>query len=206
LQLPAILGDRRARRIGLLGGSFNPAHAGHRHISLLALSHLDLDEIWWMVSPQNPLKSSDGMAPQQERIAGALAVAQHPRIKVTGIEAQLGSRYTADTLTILCQRFPRSRFVWLMGADNLLQISRWEKWRKIFQLAPIAIFARPPYSLMALKGRAARVFAPARLNLRASRRLALMEPPAWVFFPTKLDPLSATEIRSQQRRSGRRLS
>ncbi|HWK43889.1 MAG TPA: nicotinate-nucleotide adenylyltransferase [Stellaceae bacterium] len=206
MQLPAILGDRRARRIGLLGGSFNPAHAGHRHISLLALSHLDLDEIWWMVSPQNPLKSSDGMAPQQERIAGALAVAQHPRIKVTGIEAQLGSRYTADTLTILCQRFPRSRFVWLMGADNLLQISRWEKWRKIFQLAPIAIFARPPYSLMALKGRAARVFAPARLNLRASRRLALMEPPAWVFFPTKLDPLSATEIRSQQRRSGRRLS
>jgi len=154
-----------------------------------------------MVSPQNPLKSSDGMAPQQERIAGALAVAQHPRIKVTGLEAQLGSRYTADTLTILRQRFPRSRFVWLMGADNLLQISRWENWRKIFQLAPIAVFARPPYSLMALKGRAARVFAPFRLNLRASRRLASIEPPAWVFFPTKLDPLSATEIRSQQRRS-----
>ncbi|MBO0712928.1 MAG: nicotinate-nicotinamide nucleotide adenylyltransferase, partial [Acetobacteraceae bacterium] len=123
-------GGRRHRRIGLLGGSFNPAHGGHLHVSLLALRHLALDEIWWLVSPQNPLKPADGMAPFANRLEQARRVAaEHPRIRVTDLENRLGaSRYTADTLQALRRRFPRLRFVWLMGGDNLVQIPRWQRW------------------------------------------------------------------------------
>ena len=195
------LGDRRARKIGLLGGSFNPAHRGHLHISQLALKHLDLDEVWWLVSPQNPLKPVDGMAPLDERLAQATAVAQHSHIRVTDIEASLGSRYTADTLVALKKRFPATRFIWLMGADNLKQIGRWERWTRIFQLAPIAVFARPAYSLPALGSVDARRFARYRMFPGSVRRLATAPPPAWVFFATRLDPLSATAIRVRRRRS-----
>ena len=195
------LGDRRARKIGLLGGSFNPAHRGHLHISNLALKHLDLDEIWWLVSPQNPLKPVEGMAPLAERLAQAAGVAQHSHIRVTDIEASLGSRYTADTLVALKKRFPATRFIWLMGADNLKQIGRWERWTRIFQLAPIAVFARPAYSLPALGSVAARRFARYRMFPGSVRRLATAPPPAWVFFATRLDPLSATAIRVRRRRS-----
>lgn len=201
MPLAPSLGDRRARKVGLLGGSFNPAHRGHLHISNLALKHLDLDEIWWLVSPQNPLKPVAGMAPLAERLAQAAAVAQHSHIRVTDIEASLGSRYTADTVTALKKRFPSTRFVWLMGADNLKQISRWERWARIFQLVPIAIFARPAYSLPALGSLAARRFARHRLFPGSARRLATAPPPAWVFFATRLDPLSATAIRVRRRRS-----
>ncbi|MBF0335509.1 MAG: nicotinate-nicotinamide nucleotide adenylyltransferase, partial [Alphaproteobacteria bacterium] len=151
-------GDRRRRRIGILGGSFNPAHDGHRHISLLALARLRLDEVWWLVSPQNPLKTVAGMAPFAQRLAGARRVARHPRIRVTGIEAALGTRFTADTLAVLRRRFPRARFVWLMGEDNLLQIPRWERWLSIFRGVPIAVFARGSFTLKVLGGRAARRF------------------------------------------------
>ncbi|HVJ51131.1 MAG TPA: nicotinate-nucleotide adenylyltransferase [Aliidongia sp.] len=184
-----------------MGGSFNPAHRGHRHISLLALRRLALDEVWWLVSPQNPLKPVQGMAPFAERVTAAAEIASHPRIRIADIEARLGTRYTADTLAALRQRFPATRFVWLMGADNLRQIQRWERWTRIFELAPIAVFARPAYSLGALGGLAAHRFGRSRIDPHMARRLAAMPPPAWVFFATRLDPLSATAIRSQRRRS-----
>jgi nicotinate-nucleotide adenylyltransferase len=188
----------RRRRVGLLGGSFNPAHGGHLHISLEALKRLGLDEVWWLVSPQNPLKPRAGMGSLAERLAGARAVASHPRIKVTDLERRLGTTYTADTLAALTRRFPRIRFVWLMGADNLLQISRWDRWQNIFHLVPIAVFARPSYSLASLSGPAARRYARQRVSLRDARRLADTDPPAWVFLPTRLDARSATDIRSRR--------
>jgi nicotinate-nucleotide adenylyltransferase len=162
---------------------------------------LALDEIWWLVSPQNPLKPVRGMAPFAERLEAARRVADHPRIKLTDLEARLGSRFTAHTLTALRTRFPRTRFVWLMGADNLRQIPQWESWTRIFALAPIAVFARPAYSLGALRGLAAQRFARRRVGPSRARRLAEMTPPAWVFFATRLDPLSGTALRERRRRA-----
>ncbi len=189
----------QGRRIGLLGGSFNPAHGGHLHISRLALSRLDLDEVWWLVSPQNPLKPAAGMAPFVERLeAAARVAAAERRIRVSDIEARLGSTYTADTLKALRRRFPRARFVWLMGGDNLAQFPHWKQWQDIFRTAPIAVFDRPSTALTALAGIAARHFARARVPASAARRLALMAPPAWVFFRTRLDPRSATRIRAER--------
>ncbi len=148
LDLPPLLGDRRHRRVGLLGGSFNPAHDGHLHVSREALKRLRLDEIWWLVSPQNPLKPVAGMASLADRLVGARNVAgMGAHIRVTDLEARLGTRYTADTLAALRRRFPRTRFVWLMGADNLRQISRWDRWERIFALAPIAVFDGLPILL-----------------------------------------------------------
>jgi len=190
------------RRVGLLGGSFNPAHEGHRDIALAALGRLDLDEVWWMVSPQNPLKPVDGMAPFAERLKAARAFARHPRIRATGIEAMLGTRYTADTLRALARRFPRTRFVWLMGADNLAQIARWAEWQEIFHTVAIAVFDRPTYCFRALAGLAARRFARRRLAVSAAGALVGTEPPAWVFLFTRLNPTSASAIRA--RRTGTR--
>jgi nicotinate-nucleotide adenylyltransferase len=183
-----------------LGGSFNPAHGGHLHISWLALKFLDLDQIWWLVSPQNPLKPIDGMAPFAVRLEGARRIAEADRrILVTDLESRLGpSRYTADTLKTLRRRFPRLRFVWLMGGDNLVQIPKWERWPDIFRSVPIAVFDRPSYSLTALSGLAAKRFARYRVAASDERRLAEMEPPAWVFFHTRLDDRSATRIRSDR--------
>jgi nicotinate (nicotinamide) nucleotide adenylyltransferase/ribosome silencing factor RsfS/YbeB/iojap len=184
-----------------LGGSFNPAHGGHRHVSLLALKHLDLDQVWWLVSPQNPLKPVDGMAPFADRLERARQIAgAHPRIIVIDLESRLGpSRYTADTLSALRRRFTRLRFVWLMGGDNLVQIPRWERWTEIFRTVPIAVFDRPSYSLKALSGRAAKHFARARVPASEARQLAEIKPPAWVFFHTPLDTRSATGIRSERK-------
>lgn len=185
-------------RVGLLGGSFNPAHGGHRHISLLALKRLGLHEVWWLVTPQNPLKSRSEMAPFLERVRAAQDVARHPRIRVTDIEARLGTAHTADTLVLLKRRYPRCRFVWLMGADNLQQISAWKDWQRIFQMVPIAVFARPPYSRVALMGRSAHVFAPYRLPAWQAHTLAFRHPPAWVFLHTRAHSGSATRIRAGQ--------
>ncbi len=180
-----------------MGGSFNPPHGGHLHISRLALRALDLDEVWWLVSPQNPLKAAADMAPFAERLRRAEAVAAADRrIRVTGIEARLGSTYTADTLQALRRRFPRARFVWLMGGDNLAQIPYWKRWPDIFRAVPVAVFARPGTSLRALAGVAAQRFARARVQHRAVRRLANLAPPAWAFFHTRLDARSATAIRT----------
>ena len=170
------------------------------HLSLTALKCLDLDEVWWLVSPQNPLKPVAGMAPFADRIERARKTAAgHNRIRVTDLENRLGgSHYTADTLRILRRRFPRLRFVWLMGGDNLAQIPHWERWTEIFRTVPIAVFDRPSYSLKALAGRAARRFARHRLMAGAARRLAETKPPAWAFFHTRLDPSSATRIRAER--------
>lgn len=192
---------RRQRHpvIGLLGGSFNPAHEGHRHISLLALKRLRLDEVWWLVSPQNPLKPVAGMAPFEQRLAGARAIARHPRIRVSGIEAQLATTYTAETLRKLRRRLPRIRFVWLMGADNLSQFHRWKDWQQIFHTVPVAVLARPTYCLRALASEAAHRFARNRVPESASGLLGQRQPPAWSFLVGPLSPLSATAIRAQRR-------
>jgi len=201
LALPRSLGDRRSRRVGLLGGSFNPAHHGHLHVSREALKRLDLDEVWWLVSPQNPLKPVKGMAPFEARLAGARKLARHPRIFVTDLEQRLGTRFTTDTLTELRRRFPRTRFVWLMGADNLAQIRHWERWREIFRLAAVAVFDRPTYCLRALAGLAAQRFKGRRKPPHGVRRLAEAERPAWAFFPIRLDPTSATALRARRGRT-----
>jgi nicotinate-nucleotide adenylyltransferase len=190
----------RGQRIGLLGGSFNPAHGGHLTISDAALRRLGLDEVWWLVSPQNPLKPKTGMAPLAERLAGArAAIDGRPRVRATAIEADLGTLYTLDTLRALTRRFPGVRFVWLMGADNLVQIDRWAGWPQIFRSVPVAVFDRPNYSLRASAAKAAQRFRRARLPEGQCGRLAETEPPAWVFLHATRDPRSATEIRAQGR-------
>jgi len=188
-------------RVGLLGGSFNPAHAGHRHIAVLALDRLGLDAVWLLVSPQNPLKARAGMAPLDLRLDGAQRMARHPRIVATAIEGELGTRYTADTLDALRRRFPRTRFVWLMGADNLAQISRWQDWASIFRRTPVAVFARPPYSLQALGSKAAQRFRAARTSAPGAGRLGRKAPPCWAFLPIPLHPASATAIRRRKARA-----
>jgi nicotinate-nucleotide adenylyltransferase len=192
------------RRIGLLGGSFNPAHAGHLHLSLWALRLLRLDAVWWLVSPQNPLKPTQGMAPLAERLEGARRLIRHPRIRALALEADLGTRHTADTLAALRARFPRDRFVWLIGADNLIQMPRWRRWSFIFHAVPVAVFARPTYSLRALSGTAARRFARFRVRGPRARGLADRIPPAWAFFPMPLHFESSTRIRSVRQSQGER--
>lgn len=188
-------------RIGLLGGSFNPAHEGHRHISLLALKYLHLDELWWLVSPQNPLKSANDMAPFAERLTSAHAMARHPRIRISDIETRLHTRYTADTLHALRTRYPQTRFVWLMGADNLAQIPHWERWTEIFQSVPIAVFDRATYSYRALAGKAAQRFAKQRIEGRNAGTLADHKAPAWVYFHARRHPASASSIRARHAKS-----
>ncbi|MBI1178916.1 MAG: nicotinate-nucleotide adenylyltransferase [Alphaproteobacteria bacterium] len=193
----------RGRRIGLLGGSFNPAHQAHVMISLQAIRHLGLDEVWWLVSPQNPLKPTKGMAPLAERLAGARRVAGTARIRPTDIEAALGTRYTVDTLAALKQRYPQTFFVWLIGADNMVQMPRWKQWECIFRLAPVAILARPTYSLPAMSSTAAKRFGTRRVPVEHARALATMTPPAWTFIHFRHDPTSATAIRARRRAHSR---
>lgn len=182
--------------VGLLGGSFNPAHEGHLHISQEALKRLSLDQVWWLVSPQNPLKPAAGMAPLADRMASARRIAASDRrIIVTDIETRLGTTFTAETLQQLKARHPRLRFIWLMGSDNLIQIPRWRAWETIFNTVPIAVFTRPAYDLRALLGKAAQRYGRCRLPTYASRRLARKSPPAWVFLNFRRHKASATAIR-----------
>jgi nicotinate-nucleotide adenylyltransferase len=189
---------RGRRCIGLLGGSFNPAHAGHVHISRVALARLGLDEVWWLVSPQNPLKPETGMAPFADRLAAARDLAGNRRIRASGIEARLGTRYTVDTVAALRRRCPGFRFVWLIGADNLMELPRWRRWADLFGRVPIAVFARRPYSLRALSGLAAQRFARFRMPEAAAAALAGREPPAWVFLHCRTHAASATVIRESR--------
>ncbi len=186
------------KRIGLLGGSFNPAHEGHLHITRLALDRLGLDQVWWMVSPQNPLKPPEGMAPLSSRLREAEALVDDARVVVTDIERQLGTHYSVDTLRALKNRHPDTRFVWVMGADNLIRFWRWKEWRAIFRCVPIAVFARPSYSFRALKAKAARRFAGAMVRETRAASLADMTPPAWVFMRTMTNPASSTLIRGRR--------
>ncbi len=181
--------------VGLLGGSFNPPHDGHLEISRVALKRLELDELWWLVSPQNPLKPSQGTPPLAQRLAAARAMVRHPRLRVTGVEALLGTTFTARTLEHLDVLFPGVRFVWLMGADNLVQITDWQDWQQIFRTANVAVFDRPSYSLKALASKAAHSFSAWRLPERRARELARQDPPAWVFIHNRLNPRSSTELR-----------
>ena len=190
-------------RIGLLGGSFNPAHDGHRQITLDALQRLGLDQVWWLVSPQNPLKGTGDMAPLAERLATARRTARHPRVRVSDIETLLGTTYTAKTIKLMCHHFPKVRFVWLMGADNLVQIPAWQDWTRIFNSVAVAVFDRPSYSLRACAGQAARRFARHRLPEGRARRVATRCPPAWVFLHSRLNASSATALRAAQRRGPR---
>lgn len=200
--MPGVSRDT-TRRIGLLGGSFNPAHPGHRHISLEAMKRLGLDEIWWLVSPQNPLKSGDGMEPLPTRVARARQVAAHPRIRVDAPELLLGTRYTLDTVRALRRIYPKARFVWLMGADILPQLVDWAGWRDLFATIPLAAFARPGWGYAALAARAPRTFARYRVDWENARQLASCEPPAWCFIPSRLDSHSATAIRAVRPRRTR---
>lgn len=185
----------RGLRVGLLGGSFNPAHAGHRHIAEEALRRLDLDAVWWLVSPQNPLKSPAEMAPAPVRVAHARAVADHPRMVVTALEDRLGTRYTRDTLAALRRRFRSTRFVWLMGADNLLQMPRWQGWTQIFATVPVAVLDRSPYSVRMVGGKAFQRYRRRTARSGSPVRLAECQPPALAILRIRRHPASATAIR-----------
>ena len=188
--------QKSKRRIGLLGGSFNPAHEGHVHISELSLDMLGLDEIWWLVSPQNPLKSTSDMANLEDRVATAKAVVKSlPTIQISDVERKLGTRYTVDTLKALKTKHSDCDFVWIMGADNLRQMFKWKGWRTIFRTLPIAVFPRAPYSLRALSGRAAKCFGGARIPSAQAKKLVDLQAPAWVFLKAPTHGQSATRIR-----------
>lgn len=187
------------RTVGLLGGSFNPAHEGHRHISLQALKLLGLDAVWWMVSPQNPLKPAKGMAALDTRLAGARAAGRHPRIIVTDIERHLHTRYTADTLAALRRHFPSTRFVWLMGMDNLRQIHRWQEWQKIFQMAPVAVLNRPPQGEILKSCPALERFRRSLLPQERARLLKKSPPPVWTILHIPLNSQSATALRAKRK-------
>jgi nicotinate-nucleotide adenylyltransferase len=183
-------------KIGLFGGTFDPPHDAHRAACLIAMRRLGLDRVWWMVTPGNPLKDTRGLSPLADRIAAAQALANHPRIIVTGLEAAIGARYTFDTVRYLKAHCPGVDFVWIMGADNLRSFHRWENWRGIAGLVPIAVVDRLGPSLYALGGTAAQALARFRIPERAARSLAGRKPPAWVYLHGLKSPLSSTALRA----------
>ena len=187
--------NRKGPVTGLLGGSFNPAHGGHRRITLFAMSALGLDEAWWLVSPGNPLKPKAGMAPLAARVKSARRVARRAPIRVTAIERELGTRYTVDTLRALMRRYPKRRFVWLMGSDNLAQFHRWKHWRQIARTMPIAVIARPGYDDDAVASPAMAWLRPYRLTAAGFRNRGEWSAPALIELRFDPDPRSATAIR-----------
>jgi nicotinate-nucleotide adenylyltransferase len=182
--------------IGLLGGSFDPAHRGHAHITREALKRFGLDKVWWLVSPGNPLKAR-GPAPLDKRVAYARDVMQHPRVEVTGIEVQLNTRYTAQTLAALRAQYRGVRFVWLMGADNLAQFHLWQDWRQIMQTVPVGVLARPGERISARMSRAAALYAAHRIPGRYSQLLPKARTPAWCFVNVPMMDLSSSAIRAK---------
>ncbi len=185
------------QRVGLLGGSFDPPHAGHLHITRAALARFGLDRIWWLVSPGNPLKAR-GPAAIGARVAAARAlISGNGRIVVTDLEARLGTRATADTLGRLGALYPGVRFVWLMGSDNLVQFHRWERWRDILNSVPVGVLARPGSTLAARNAVAARAFARARLPETAARSLGRIAPPVWCMVNLPLHAASSSAIRAR---------
>ncbi len=182
------------QRIGLLGGSFDPPHGGHLHISRWALKEFGLDRVWWLVSPGNPLKKQ-GPAPMAKRMAACRALINEPRIKVTDIEERLGTRYTAATLQELLPRYPGVRFVWLMGADNLADFHRWKDWDWIMQTVPVGVLARPGEQLAAGCSPAARRYRQYRLSARRSTALPFRQAPCWSLLNGPMLDISSTDIR-----------
>ncbi|MDX7949971.1 nicotinate-nucleotide adenylyltransferase [Lichenihabitans sp. Uapishka_5] len=191
-------------RIGLFGGSFNPAHEGHRLASLIALRRLRLDRVWWLVSPGNPLKDPHDLQRLDARLDRARAIARHPQIDVTAIEATLGLRYTADILRVLTQRCPGVRFVWIMGADNLRSFPRWHRWTDILRTVPIAVVDRPGDTIRGRQGQAWSMLQRWRIPEHAARSLAALAPPAIVTLHGPRSPQSSTALRrAALRRDGR---
>jgi nicotinate-nucleotide adenylyltransferase len=199
LTLPRLPPHAPGMRIGLLGGSFNPPHEGHALVTRLALARLGLDRVWWLVTPGNPLKSPAELAVLQARVAAAQALVHGPKVAVSDIEAQIGARYTYDTLRWLRRRAPGVRFVWIMGADNLRQFHLWRHWRGIAALAPILVVDRPGSTLRAMSGPAAAALARARVPESDARRFAALKPPALMFLHGRRSDLSSTLLRASRR-------
>jgi nicotinate-nucleotide adenylyltransferase len=186
------------QRIGLFGGSFNPAHRGHLMVALFALKRLKLDWVWWLVSPQNPLKDPRETGEYAGRLAFTRRIARHPRFIVSDLEKQIGSRTTAETLDRLAPVLRRAKFIWIMGADSFANLHKWNDWIDIPETLPLAFLARPGYSIRALSGRAAIRYAQSRLPTAPAAALPDCRPPAWVFLPMPLRPESSTAIRRRR--------
>ncbi|MCV0429580.1 MAG: nicotinate-nucleotide adenylyltransferase [Roseibium sp.] len=186
-------------RIGIFGGSFNPPHSGHRLVAATALKRLGLDQIWWFVTPGNPLKSHSDLAPLQNRMRMASALADHPRMKVTAYETVLGTPYTARTILALRSMRPATRFVWVMGADNLASFHKWQDWRAIIGSVPVAIVDRPGASLSVMSSPMAQAYEKYRLPEEVAGLLADMNAPVWTFLHTPLDRTSSTELRQNKK-------
>lgn len=182
--------------IGLLGGSFDPPHSGHVHISKVALKRFRLDQLWWLVSPGNPLKAK-GPAPLDERMQASAALMRHPKVEVTDLEAKLQTRYTAETLFKLIHSYPGVRFVWLMGADNLEQFDKWQDWNWIMDTVTIGVMARPGDRIGARNSKAARIYRQFKLSGRSSAALAKSEAPRWCFINIPMTDASSTAIRER---------
>lgn len=190
----------RGMKVGLYGGSFNPAHEGHAHVAETARKRLGLDRVIWLVSPQNPLKSADELEPLSRRVAGVRRFARGRAMVISDAETALGSTYTLDTLRALKARFPGVRFVWIMGADSLAGFHRWRGWTQIMKGAPVAVISRPWISLKSRFSPAAQRFAKSRRPANAARVLARAGPPSWVFLTGPLNFQSSTALRGRMGR------
>lgn len=183
-------------RVGLLGGSFDPPHGGHLHISKWAMKEFGLDRVWWLVSPGNPLKA-EGPADLDRRMDACNALNDHPRIIVTDLERRFGTRYTAETLTALQARYSGVRFVWLMGADNLAEFHHWDRWQDIMNMMPIGVMARPDQQIAAGCSPAARMYRRKRLSSRRSNALPFKQAPCWSLLTGPMVNMSSTQIRAR---------
>ena len=182
-------------KIGLFGGSFNPPHEGHLHASELALQRARLNQVWWLVTPGNPLKDHSNLAPLEQRIKSCREIAGHPKIKITAFEASLNVRYTADTLRLIMQKRPRLKFVWIMGADNLASFHLWQDWRSIAAMMPIVVIDRPGATLSYVSAPAALALSRYRVDEDDAARLPGLRPPAWTFVHGPRNSLSSTKLR-----------
>ena len=183
-------------RIGLLGGSFDPPHSGHMHISKWAIKEFSLDRIWWLVSPGNPLKK-DAPADLDRRLSACNKLVNHPKVIVTDLERVFNTRYTAQTLTTLKSQYRGVRFVWLMGADNLAEFHKWDRWQDIMHMLPVGVMARPNQQLAANCSPAARIFRESRLSARSSTALPFKEAPSWSLLTGPMDDESSSKIRAK---------
>ncbi len=195
LRMPHV---ERGMTVGLFGGSFNPPHGGHALVAEIAIRRLKLDQLWWMVTPGNPLKDTRELAPLAERLKLSGGMSTDPRIKVTALEAAFHTRYTADTLALIQKANPGVHFVWVMGADNLASFHHWQRWREIAKNFPIAVIDRPGSTLAYLSSRMAQTFSASRIDEHYAPLLARRAPPAWTFIHGPRSTLSSSALRKQK--------